>query len=144
MTTATTHPIPSTDWPERCPRCGFHPSAQGHRSTFDGSPTGCDDSGPLGDLLRQQAFARLDAAPDAEDENVLLRRSIIALAHRKFEFTPDDLPAEVRESTNPNRRGRVFAALRDEGVIREVGRAKSLNPKAHGKTVGVYSIGSAA
>lgn len=132
--------VPSTDLPGRCPRCGFHPVAQGHRSTFDGTPTGCDDSGPLGELLRQEAFARLDAATGAVDENAWLRREIVALGHRKMEFTPDDLPAHVRESTNPNRRGRVFAALVAERLICEVGRAKSLNPRAHGKRVGVYTL----
>lgn len=138
MTTQTT--VPSTDLPGRCPNCGFHPTAQGHRSTYDGTATGCDDSGPLGMRLRAEAFARLDAAPAAQDENALLRRTIIALAHRHAEFTPDDLPADVRESTNPNRRGRVFAALVADRIIVEVRRAKSRNPRAHGKSVGVYAL----
>lgn len=138
MNTTTT--VPSTDVPGRCPNCGFHPTAQGHRSTYEGTPTGCDDSGPLGMQLRAEAFTRLDAAPAAQDENALLRREIIALGHRKMEFTPDDLPEQVRQSTNPNRRGRVFAALVESRQIREVGRVKSRNPKAHGKTVGVYRL----
>lgn len=137
MTTAT---VPSTDLPGRCPQCGFHPTAQGHRSSFEGTATGCDDSGPLGEQLRDEAFGRLDSAVGGTDENAWLRREIVALGHRKMEFTPDDLPAHVRESTNPNRRGRVFKQLVEDRQIREVGRAKSRNPKAHGKTVGVYRL----
>lgn len=136
----TTTAVPSTDLPGRCPQCGFHPTAQGHRSSFEGTPTGCDDSGPLGEQLRDEAFGRLDAARGAVDENAWLRREIVALGHRKMEFTPDDLPTHVRESTNPNRRGRVFAALVADGQIREVGRTKSRNPRAHGKQVGVYRL----
>lgn len=140
MTATETVVVPSTDLPGRCPNCGFHPTAQGHRSTFDGHKTGCEDSGPLGDLLREEAFARLDQAAGGEDENALLRRTIIALGHRKAEFTPDDLPEQVRETTNPNRRGRVFAALVSDGLIRVVGETKSRNPKAHGKRVNVYRL----
>lgn len=137
----------------RCPACLLHVDAQGHRSIdSDGQPTGCDDSGRLGLILKGQreadarkaeAFTRLDAA-DAGDENALLRREIVALGRRKVEFTPDDLAPELRQRTNPNRRGRVFSALISEGVLTEVGRIKSANPKAHGKTVGVYRLGRAA
>lgn len=139
------------DWlladPTRCPRCFLSIPHQGHRSERDGEQTGCSDSGPLGTMLgeqrKAQAFSRLDAA-DSTDESATLRRAIIALGHRKNEFTPDDLPADLRERTNPNRRGRVFSELLEKGVIREVGRVKSANPRAHGKTVGVYSLGRAA
>lgn len=139
--------IIGTDLDRRCKSCGFDPDAMGHRSIANGIPTGCQDSGPLGLLLaeqrKSQAFDRLDRA-DSTDENALLRREIIRLGRRKLEFTADDLPASVRETTNANRRGRVFSALIDEGVIREIGRTKSLNPRAHGKKVGVYRLGVAA
>jgi hypothetical protein len=125
---------------DRCSVCGCHPVAQGHIAP-------CAPSGPLGLKLAEeakaQAFSRLDAS-DRTDESALLRRSIIALGHRKSEFSPDDLPAEVRESTNPNRRGRVFSELLEKGVIREVGRRKSANPRAHGKQVGIYQLVIAA
>jgi hypothetical protein len=132
--------------PLRCPRCYLH-RAQGHRSLMDGRETGCRDSGPLGSLLGEQrkaeAFARLDAS-DSTDETATLRRAIIALGHRKHEFTASDLPAHIRESTNPNRRGRVFSELLDKGVIVAVGTAKSENARAHGKAVNVYRLRVAA
>lgn len=141
-----TAPI-GTTLDRRCKSCGFDPDAQGHRSLANDIPTGCEDSGPLGLLLAEQrkseAFTRLDQS-DRFDENGLLRREIVALGRRMAEFTPDDLSPEVRQRTNPNRRGRMFSALLSEGVIREIGRAKSANPKAHGKTVGVYALGRVA
>lgn len=126
--------------PDRCSVCGCHETEQGHIAP-------CEPSGPLGSLLgdraKSEAFQRLDLA-DYRDENKLLRSSIIALGKSKLEFTPDDLPPAIREATNPNRRGRMFSALLDEGVIREVGRIKSANPRAHGKTVGIYSLARSA
>jgi hypothetical protein len=142
-----TAPI-GTDLPGRCTRCGLEPRIHGHRAQLrDGTPTGCQWSGELGLLLAEQlkseAFDNLDKA-DTTDENTLLRREIVALGRRQPRFTPDDLPADIRQRTNPNRRGRVFSGLLSEGVLVEVDRRKSANPKAHGKTVGVYTLGAAA
>lgn len=113
--------------PGRCSSCLWHVPSMGHAP-------GC------GDIQRDEAFGQLDASKDAEAENSLLRREILAIAHRKMEFTADDLPAQVRETTNPNRRGRVFAALVESGQLRVVGQTKSRNPRAHGKTVHIYRL----
>lgn len=134
--------------PGRCPDCGLHIAEQGHRAfDSDNNPTGCKDEGQLGRLLgqqrRDQAFSLLDAN-DTTDETTLIRRAVMSTGRNRRQFTADDLPAEIRQRTNPNRRGRVFSSLLNEGVLVEVGRVKSANPKAHGKTVGVYELGPAA
>jgi hypothetical protein len=114
--------------PGRCGTCCWHIDKQGHAPH-------------CGDFLRDEAFAHLDQAPAAGDENALLRRAILALGGRKLEFTADDLPHEIRMTTNPNRRGRVFAALVASHELRVIGETKSANPKAHGKSVNVYRLG---
>lgn len=43
-----------TEYAERCQKCGLHPHVQGHRAHFQGEPTGCDYSGPLGLILARE------------------------------------------------------------------------------------------
>jgi hypothetical protein len=112
--------------PGRCPKCRWHIVKQGH-------------SPECGDLHKTEGFSRLDVN-DQTNESERLRREILAIGRTKLEFTADDLPLAVRESTNPNRRGRVFAALVESHHLRVVGETKSRNPRAHGKTVKVYRL----
>ena len=116
--------------PGRCPTCCYHVEKQyGHAPTC-----------PEGDDLRAEGYRQLDAAKGAVEETALLRRAILTLGRRKLEFTADDLPVDLRNTTNPNRRGRVFASLVESRQLRIVGERKSANPKAHGKTVNVYRL----
>lgn len=116
--------------PGRCPVCCYHVEKQyGHAPTC-----------PEGDELRAEGYRQLDAARGAADETALLRRAILALGRQKLEFTADDLAPSIRNTTNPNRRGRVFASLVESRQLRIVGERKSANPKAHGKQVHVYRL----
>jgi hypothetical protein len=116
--------------PGRCSSCCFHVEKQhGHAPTCT-----------AGEQLRDDAYRQMDAAKGAAEETALLRRAILTLGRQKLEFTADDLPVDLRNTTNPNRRGRVFASLVESRQIRIVGERKSANPKAHGKKVWVYRV----
>ena len=116
--------------PGRCSSCCYHVEAQrGHAPTC-----------AAGEQLRDEGYRQMDAAKGAMEETALLRREILALGRRKLEFTADDLDISIRNTTNPNRRGRVFASLVESRQLRIVGERKSLNPKAHGKTINVYRV----
>lgn len=95
-----------------------------------------------GDARRDDAFGHLDAS-DTFDENALLREQIIQLGRFLPTMSANDLPQWVRDRTLPNRRGRMFSQLANEGVLEEVGMVKSSNPKAHGKRVLVYRLAAA-
>lgn len=92
-----------------------------------------------GDILRDRAFAHLDAS-DGFDENGLLRQQYLKLARQHAVFSANDLPQWVRDRTDPNRRGKAFRELLDAGVLVDVGTVKSSNPRAHGKRVLTYRL----
>lgn len=91
------------------------------------------------EAARDRAFTHLDAS-DCNDENALLREQITALGRRMDVFSANDVPQWLRDRTTPNRRGRMFKQLAEEGVLTVVGITKSSNPKAHGKDVLTYRL----
>lgn len=90
---------------------------------------------------RLEAFARLDEGARAEVETSLIRELVLDVGRSLSGewFTSDDIRPHL-PYVNMQRVGRVFAALKREGRIVEVGWRCSKVPSAHGRRVGVYRV----
>jgi len=130
----------------RCTMCGFHPT-QGHRSAIDGSPTGCNDSGPLGVMLaRQRRDTGMSMAEKAHPNAVaLIDAAIMRRVRSGRPFSANTIREELH-ALSPNERPCIGARMNSlaRKHCRKVGDEVSTDPGTHGKTVGVWVAKGAA
>ena len=70
-------------------------------------------------------------------------QSAAAFAARSFSigtFTADDLRHYIEPPPEPNWIGCLMARLRNEGLIKEVGRVRSTRPERNGAKVSLWAV----
>lgn len=126
----------------RCPRCYFDVTEQGHRATLtDGTLTGCTPSGPLGLMLareqRDEGMQRTVAAhPAAVD---VIDAAIMRRVRAGRPFSANTIRAELtslRADERPVIGARMNSLARKHCV--KVGDEPSTDVGTHGKTVAIW------
>jgi hypothetical protein len=134
-----------TELPGRCPDCLLHTTTQGHRSHLtDGTPTGCDNTGPLGLILgrklAKRGMARAEAAHPADVE--IVDKAIAAACARGQRFSANDFRHLVPKVERAARHWRAVSRRSSTRQIRRVGDTPSSSPGTHAHRIGVYEAAS--